>query len=42
MLAIVPHMDLKLYQMDVRTAFLNGELNKNIYMDQLLAFETKE
>ena len=35
-------MDLKLYQMDVRIAFLNGELNENIYMDQLLAFETKE
>jgi len=34
-------MDLELYQMDVITAFLNGELNKKIYMDQPLGFETK-
>ena len=34
-------MDLELYQMDVRTAFLNEELNDEIYMDQLLGFETK-
>jgi hypothetical protein len=40
-LAIVAHMDLELYQMDVRTVFLNGELNDKIYMDQPLGFETK-
>ena len=34
-------MDLELYQMDVRTAFLNEELNEKIYMDQPLGFETK-
>jgi len=40
-LAIVTHMDLELYQMDIRTVFFNGELNEEIYMDQPLGFETK-
>jgi hypothetical protein len=40
-LAIVAHMDLELYQMNVRTVFLNGELNEEIYMDQPLGFKTK-
>ena len=31
-LAIVAHMDLELYQMDVKTAFFNGELDKKIYI----------
>ena len=32
-LAIVAHMDLEFCQMDVRTTFLNGELNEEIYIN---------
>ena len=33
-LVIVARMDPELYQMDVKTTFLNGELDEEIYMDQ--------
>lgn len=40
-LAIVAHLDLELFQMDVKTAFLNGELDDEIYMDQPKGFQEK-
>ena len=40
-LAIIAHLDLELYKMDVKTAFLNGELDEEIYMDQPIGFEAK-
>ena len=40
-LAIIAHIDLELYQMDVKTAFFNGELDEEIYMYQPLCFESK-
>ena len=41
-LAIVVHLDLELFQMDVKIIFLNGELDEEIYMDQPIGFEVKE
>lgn len=38
-LAIVTHLNLELFQMDVKTAILNGELDDEIYMDQPVVFE---
>jgi hypothetical protein len=37
-LAIGAAMDLDIHQMDVKTAFLNGELEEDIYMDQPQGF----
>ena len=33
-MAMVAHYDMKLHQMDVKTAFLNGELSEEIFMKQ--------
>ena len=37
-MALVAHYDLDLHQMDVKTAFLNGNLNEKVYMDQPMGF----
>ena len=37
-MVLVAHYDLELHQMDVKTAFLNGDLEKNIYMAQPKSF----
>ncbi|KAL6324809.1 hypothetical protein AAG906_018336 [Vitis piasezkii] len=40
-MALLAHYDLELHQMDVNTAFLNGDIEKTIYMEQLENFESK-
>ena len=37
-MALVAHYDLELHQMDVKTVFLNGDLEENIYIAQLKCF----
>ncbi|KAF3638907.1 hypothetical protein FXO37_24173 [Capsicum annuum] len=41
LLSIVARLDLELHQMDVKTAFLNGELKEEIYMEQSVGFVVK-
>ncbi|RVW56198.1 Retrovirus-related Pol polyprotein from transposon TNT 1-94 [Vitis vinifera] len=40
-MALVAHFDLELHQMDVKTAFLNGNLDEDIYMEQPEGFAKK-
>jgi hypothetical protein len=40
-MTFVTHYDLELHQMDVKTAFLNEDLLKNVYMAQPKGFVMK-
>ncbi|KAK8652200.1 hypothetical protein V6N13_061222 [Hibiscus sabdariffa] len=42
MLAITAFHDYEIWQMDVKTAFLNGKLEEDVYMTQLEGFVTPE
>ncbi|RDX83868.1 hypothetical protein CR513_35173, partial [Mucuna pruriens] len=41
-MALVAHFDLELHQMDVKTVFLNGDIDKTIYMMQPENFVSNE
>ena len=38
-MAIVAHFDLELYQMEMRTIFLNGDLSEDVYIVQPPGFK---
>ena len=40
-MALVAHYDLELHQMDIKTTFLNGDLEENVYMAQPKGFVVK-
>ena len=42
LLAIAAFHDYEIWQMDVKTAFLNGKLEKDVYMTQPECFVTPE
>jgi hypothetical protein len=42
LLVYVTHHDFKLYQMDVKSAFLNGIIKKEVYVEQPPGFESEE
>ena len=41
LLSIAAHINYEIWQMDVKTAFLNGSFGETIYMVQLEGFITK-
>lgn len=42
LLAYACYKDFKLFQMDVKSAFLNGYINEEVYVSQLPGFENHE
>ena len=42
LVAFAAHMEFKLYQMDVKSAFLNGYLKEELYVMQPPGFENNE
>ena len=40
LLAYASIIDIKLYQMDIKSAFLNGIINEKVYVKQPLGFES--
>ena len=38
-MAIVAHFDLELLHMDLRTTFLNGDLDEDVYTSQPISFK---
>ena len=41
-LAYASSKNIKVYQMDVKSSFLNGELEEEVYMEQLDGFQVQE
>jgi hypothetical protein len=41
LLAYATHHDFKLYQMDVKSAFLNGPIKKDVYVEQSPSFKSE-
>jgi hypothetical protein len=42
LLAYATHHGFKLYQMDVKSAFLNGPIKEEVYVEQPLGLESEE
>jgi len=40
-MTLIAHYELELHQMDVKTVFLNGDLEESVYMDQPMGFSVE-